>query len=322
MPYDFSAAVAAAKAVVENSNNSQGGGTNRYPIVYPTPGNIITVRLLFNPASGQIVRLINRHEKTVCYKTYNTECPICKVMQEVKNTTGSDPFGRTKGSRCRGISYCQFISSTSPITKSDQKTIIQPGEPILFMYPWSVYTQINALIQAVAQTPTGMDQAFSHADSGLFVQISTSADYKYTTTSVPYMTFTSGRTDDDFTKMLEGMPSLNEELVPSQINESTEKQVKEYADAIYRQFIAPKTPQMTPQTPVPNQMIPPQFAQTNPMSTGVPYPTTPSSAVNAVPTSSAPQCMGHHDSNNVKCIACPAELTCISSTNPDDSVPF
>ena len=229
MAYDFSQAVNAAKAIADRSEG-QATPTYKYPLVYPQPGQTIVVRPLFNPKSNSIVRLINRHEKIPCYRSYGfkkEECPICKVQEDVKNLTGTDPFGRTSASKARGICFAQFISSTIPVEKGQNKGVLQPGELILFMFPWSVYTQINTQITAVAQTPTGMDQAFCHASQGLFVQVSVTNDYKYTTTNVPYMTFNpSNLTDEQFLAQLDGMDNLNDQVIPATLTDEVVAQFK------------------------------------------------------------------------------------------------
>ena len=294
MAFDFGAAIAAANQVVENTQNREGSSNSSYayPLVYPQKGSTLTIRPLFNPASGQVLRLVNRHQKIACYRTYNQECPICKVMQQVKDTTGQDPFGRNQASKSRGICFAQFISSTVNIDKGNDKGILQPGEIILAMFPWSVYSQINATIQAAAQTPTGMDQGFSHAQSGLYLQIQVTNDFKYTTTPVPYMTFPTQMSDDQFIDFLDKMPSLYEQVLPSTVTDEVKKQVDEYADGIYRQYIAPRVaaaPQMTPGTAAPTN-----FGQQVPQAPqGVPgYVPTPAYA------SQAPQNVGYPPMNN------------------------
>lgn len=343
MAYDFQAAVNAAKAVVERQESAGSNTAYKFPLVYPQSGNTIVIRPLFNPASGQIVRLVNRHEKVPCYRTYGIECPICKVMQQVKDTTGQDPFGRTKSSKSRGIAFAQYISSTNQISKGENKGTLQPGEIILFMFPWSVYSAINTMIQAIAQTPTGMDQAFCHSQQGLFIQIQVTNDFKYTTTQVPYMTFPSQMSDDDFMKMLDGMESLNDQVIPAQITEEVDKQVKEYSDAIYRQYIAPRIPtQGVPAGTVPmniGQQIPVQAPQGMPQNFSTPVPntfvpgsTTPAT-VSAPPTppsaaTARPTCYGCHQQNNPQCICCPVEVNCMqdsasSASHPaSDNIPF
>ena len=354
MAYDFQAAINAARAVVEKSQNNDSGNKNyRYPLVYPQAGSTIVIRPLFNPASGQILRLVNRHEKVACYRTYGVECPICKVMQQVKDLTGQDPFGRVKSSKSRGLAFAQYISSTVQISKGENKGFLQPGEIVLFMFPWSVYQQINETIQAVSQTPTGMDQAFCHAASGLYIQVSVTSDFKYTTTTVPYLSFPTQMTDDDFHKMLDGMESLYEQVLPSTINEEVDKQVKEYENQIYKQYIEPRVPTVgVPQGTAPqnfSQIPQPQvnpgavnqqftgyqppmgpgvgqqalgyyadFSRISQSTGGYVQPT--ASTVATTPTASTtvaqafPSCMGQHQAGSPKCIVCPDEMLCLEKS--------
>lgn len=316
MAFDFQSAIAAASAVVEKQE-SQSSKEYTYPLVYPQVGQSIVVRPLFNPKSGQIVRLVNRHEKVACYRTYGIDCPICKVQQQVKDMTGQDPFGRAKKSKARGICFAQYISSTNQYDKGNNRGILQPGETILFMFPWSVYTQINALIAAIGQTPTGMDQAFCHSQSGMYIQVSVSPDFKYTTTNVPYMTFPSSQSDEEFMNMLEGMESLTEQVLPSTITEEVDKQVKEYADAIYRQFINPQVPNQAPyQTPTPQPVdyIATSVQQTPLMNMST---TPPVGAQSIQPPVTEqfqnPACFGNHQDNSPQCICCPVEMLCVDS---------
>lgn len=335
--FDFNSAIAAARAVADRQEGS-GNVNYKYPLVYPQVGQTIVIRPLFNPKSSQIIRLVTRHEKVACYRTYGIDCPICAVQQQVKDMTGQDPFGRSKKSRSRGICFAQFISSTAPYEKSNGQGQIQPGDIILFMFPWSVYTQINATIAAIGQTPTGMDQAFCHAQSGMYLQISVSSDYKYTTTNVPYMSFPTQQTDEEFMTMLESMESLTEQVLPSTITEDVDKQVKEYTDAIYRQFINPQIPNQAPVTPNPVQMSVPTASYSltpNVYTTSVPsvplvdpsipfipdnnavqtsIPMSNNNNVSSTPESQNPPCFGKHQENSPQCICCPTEVTCIESS--------
>ena len=348
MAFDFQAAVAAAQQVVEKKESGGSGGTYRYPLVYPQSGSSITIRPLFNPKSGQIVRLVQRHEKTACLKTYGTECPICKIQQQVKDMTGQDPFGRTSASKSRGICFAQFISASYQLTKGDNGGVIQPGEIILFMFPWSVYSQLNTIIQATSQTPTGMDMAFSHASSGMFIQVSVTKDFKYTTTNVPFMTFPTNQTDDDFIKMLDEMDSLADQVLPSTITEDVSKQVNEYVESINRQFIVPRLASQAPyqaqmqtfSNPVPSpattQASTSSYTQYSQVPAGVPAmnsqytapsaPQVPSPVANpqyaappivpqtAPSADGMPECFGRHQASDTKCICCPCEVQCIEKT--------
>ena len=327
MAFDFSNVVNTATDVVAKTTDTD-KVVYPYPLVYPTPGQTIVVKLLFNPASNSVVRLVNRHEKVPCYKSYGIECPICKAMQQVVDTTGQDPFGKSK-SKSRGISFAKLISSTKPIEyggERDKKTL-SPGDTILLMYPWSVYTQINQLISAVASTPSGMERAFCSADQGLFIQISVSNEYKYSTTNVPFFTYATGLTDEQYMKSLEEMPNLNDQVIPAKIDDKVNAQVKEYADNIYREFISPRVPNQNPTatTPVFANTVPTiPVAPNNTTGGYVPNPTVNiSQTTPTVETPSRPLCFGGYVENEPKCICCPYEVECMAKKNSDDpEIPF
>ncbi len=345
---DFSAAVAAAQAVVDRQMSGNGGASYKYPLIYPPKGNTIVVRPLFNPKSGQVVRLINRHDtnnkdigKVACYRTYNQECPICKMQEQIKDALGQDPFGRVSSSKSRGICFAQFVSSTIPIEKNKDHETLKQGDIILFMFPWSVYQQINTTIQAIAQTPTGMEQAFSHATTGLVIQVTVDDSFKYTTVQVPYITVDTGLTDEQFIAQLESMDDLSEQLLPKTITDDVKKQVDEYTQLLYDQYIAPKTPSYTnnstPQT-VEQAISSPTVSQTGSLPNTTP--STPATANSTTPIQESPQqnperpaCYGKHEEGKPLCICCPVELECkqnsVNTTtdyeeiiDDDDDVPF
>ncbi len=324
MSIDFTQVLQQAAAATQNSGTNGENKQYPYTLVYPQPGATIVLRPLFNPASGQIVRLVHRHEKVACYRTYGVECPICKTMKSVKDMTGQDPFGRKKASKSRGLCFAQFISSTTPVRKGTDANspIVQPGETILFMFPWSVYQQINAIIQAIGQTPTGMDQAFCHAQSGCYIQVNVSNDGKftYTTTQVPYMTFPTDKTDEQFLKDLEGMPSLNEQVLPPTITEEVAKQVTEYEQEIYKTYVSPRVPNAAPVTGQMPQSITQQFTgyqpPVAPPATATPstIPVVPPTATTSDMNAGHPECYGKHQENSPQCICCPDEINCQEET--------
>ena len=268
MAYDFSSAINAATQTV-NGTKAENGVKYPYPLVYVPKGETIVVKILFNPKSGQIARPVNRHDfegnKVACYRTYGMECPICKLLNEVTAVHGKDLLGKSL-SKTRGISFAQYMSSTNPIEVGGEghKTPLKPGDIILFMYPWSVYTQINAMIQAVSQSPSGMERAFCTADEGLFLQIQCSSDYKYTTVLVPYMAYKSGLTNEQYTKMLDEMPNLNEQVLPSSVTSEIDAQVKETVNTIYKKYIAPRVPNQNTATIEPITLNTPVQAPASP----------------------------------------------------------
>lgn len=342
MAYDFSAAIAAAQQAIESQGNNS-APTYKYPLVYPQKGTSITIRPLYNPASGQILRLVYRHEKTACYLTYNQECPICKMHQDIQSLTSQDLFNR----KARGICFAQYISSTAPISKGDNKGNLQSGEIILFMFPRTVYNAMNEQIQVISQNPTGMDQAFSHPEQGLYLQISVDANFQYTTTTVPYSSYPlknpdgTNMNEDQFMTFLDNIDDLYEQVLPKEITEDTRKQVQEYCDELYKQYIQPSTPtagvpqgtapqsfntvaqqapmppQAPPQTNIPqstpavNNVPPaPPAPQTAPVNNPALAQTPATSGTNA----NRPQCFGCYNGSSPNCICCPEDLVCKEAT--------
>lgn len=259
MQFDFSKVLENAKNAIETTDSEK--VSYPYPLVYPAPGQTLIVKILYNPASGQITRLVNRHDKIACLRTYGQECPICKKMQEVMDVLGpgQDPFGKKK-SKARGISYATLISATKPI-KSGEK-ILNPGDTVMLMYPWSVYKQISQALTAITTTPSALERAFENPNEGLFIQISVSDDnkYQYTTTVMPYMTFATGMTDEGYRTWLSSMPSLNEQVLPSTITEAVSKAVQEYVTEIHNTYIAPRIPNLN----VTQNNIPTNIGNINP----------------------------------------------------------
>ena len=339
MAFDFSNVVNTASDVVAKAAETE-RVNYPYPLVYPTPGQTLLVKLLYNPASKSVVRLVHRHEKIPCYRSYGIECPICKYQEQVVSTLGQDPFGKTK-SKSRGISFAKLVSCTKPIeyTQNNTKKKINPGDTVLLMYPWSVYQEINRLINLVASTPSGMEQAFCYADTGLFIQITVTEDYKYSATNAPFQSFQTGLTNQQFMDFLEEMPSLADQVIPATIDEKVDAQVKEYADNIYREFIAPRVPtqNVTDTAPtnlgngIPNAVpasayVPPTVnvpPTTNPNQyTGVNYATQiPTQPTVQAPTK--PNCFGSYTENQPKCICCPHEVECSAlKASYDPELPF
>ena len=223
--YDYQVNVEIDNSVINKDNKKNPTISCKYPIVYPAAGSTV-VRPLFNPASGQIIRLINRDKKVACYRSYNTDCSKCKSHNNATNKQGWVSFGRNKANRAIGLCFAQFVSSTVPIEKGADKATIQPGDIILFMFPRSVYKQLKDIIQPIGRLPTGFDQAFCHYNTGLYIRVQVSDDSKCTTTQVPYMTFDCGKDDDSFLEMLDSMDSLTEQIIPSTITDEIDKKEK------------------------------------------------------------------------------------------------
>ena len=88
--FDLSQVLQQANQVSAESGESSGG---REKLIYPQNGKL-KVRILFNPKSQVVIRKFERHTvngtKVPCMSNYGQDCPICKVLSDIKNAKGTD----------------------------------------------------------------------------------------------------------------------------------------------------------------------------------------------------------------------------------------
>lgn len=329
MSYDFTALAKQAQDAINNSNNAN-NTSFKYALVYPGQGDL-SVRLLYNPASSLVSRLISRHNiqsgnstiKVPCLRTYGQECPICKVLKDIKAATGQELTSFR--SQTRAISFAQYVSSSYNINEG-RSTPINPGDVILLMYPWTVYGDIQSYISEVASTPSGMTEAFTRA-SGYVTKITRGSDNKYTVTNSPFSKFESAKSDEEFLKIIEGVESLNEQVLSSAITEEMTAQINGVVNDLTTRYLVPQAPQVpTYGQPMNAGQVyaqqPPQYPQQTmnvgpnmTMPTQAQYPPNPQSAPvmqspNVAPQSANPECFGKYDPSSDTCLICPNELSC------------
>ena len=314
MAFDFS-------QVLENANkslaNTSEGANYKHKLLYPGQGTL-TVKLLFNTKSNIVMRLINRHtvdEKTkvACMKTFGQECPICKALEDIKNARGVD-LSKLR-SVVRGISFAQYVGSDYKIEG------VNPGDIVLFMYPWTVYKDISSII-AQAKTPEDLESLLA-SNEGFTFKIIRGADNKYTTQIDPFKKYKSCNSDQEFVQLLNGLDALNDQILKSPATEETLKEVKQYAQELQQKYLVNKGPQFV-NNGTQDSMSMANFSamaapQTNQQQTSF-TPTTP----NVVPqvtnqNSNQPPCFGHHGEQDMnKCLLCPVEIQCGQMSN----IPF
>jgi hypothetical protein len=220
MAFDLSNVVRQADDAI-TSGNDKG---NKYGLFYPGVGTSI-VKLLFNPKSNSLFRLINRHEwldkqKVPCLKTYgkDIECPICKAIQEVKNSKGID-LTRHK-SKVRGIGFAHLVEIDYPLTS---KFSPSPGDIVLFMFPWTVYTALSQTV-ADAKEPGQLEQLIA-SNEGYAFNIRHSEDNKYTVMPGMFRKYQTCKSEEEFTKLLENLDSLKDMILPPSMEAITDEQM-------------------------------------------------------------------------------------------------
>ena len=340
MPFDLSAVSATAQRVASESGGNE-RRTYKYPLMYPGTEGTITGKFLFNPKSQAVARLIRRHKindvNQPCARTWDHDCPICNALKEIENVTGKEhPQMR---STVRGISFFQFVSATYDVDN------INPGDIILLMYPWTIYKDLNQILKQ-AENKEDLAQIIASND-GLLVNVIHDKDFRY---SAQINAFTKQRTcntDQEFENLLNGLDSLNEQILPAEYDQDMQNKVNEIAEEIRAEYITPNprmmntnpsvqqvqnpmqafqnTQQMMsqmgqPQIPMnqSQQVMPTGMDPDIPFNNGVQTATMPT-----VPQASAspsqnivngqPECFGRHgdpDIDSNTCLLCPSEIQC------------
>ena len=233
MGFDMSGVQQQAK----NFSERREPGDFKYKLLYPGVGKT-TVKLLFNPKSNSIARLINRHEiddsKIPCLRTWGDKCPICGVLSDIKNATGQD-LTRNK-SRARGISFAQLIETTVVPTRDNSPL---PGDIILFMYPYTVY---KGILDALSDFKTEEDlQGLIGSNESLAFVISRSPDNTYSTRILPGQKYRTCNSQEEFEELLNNMDSLNDQVLPAMCNGDIETQAHDAAMDLKARYLSGNT---------------------------------------------------------------------------------
>lgn len=234
MAFDLSSVLESAAKAVEGNNSRE----NKYPLFYPGVGTS-KLKLLYNPKSNSVMRLINRHEwldkkKVPCMKNFgkDMECPICKLITDVKNAKGID-LARHK-SKVRGIAFAQLISTNYPLTG---KNAPKEGDIVLFMFPWMVYQQLQQTINEAHDAPPEHLQQLIATNEGYTFTINHSEDNKYQTMMNPFTKTKTCGSEEEFEKLLNDLDSLNNMIVPEDITDEIKDNIFKVADEMRLKFL-------------------------------------------------------------------------------------
>lgn len=206
MAYDFSKV---AKEAARSTAEAGGEQEYKYKLVYPGEGKI-KFRLLFNPKSGLVGRLITRHnidgKKVLCASTYShkSDCPICKALEEVSNMGMQYP--REYNARTRAIFLAQFFSADYEVASGN----IKRGDIFILMTPYTIYKEINKWISDFSQDSAIMAKVFGGHEYCVQVIEKGKDSTDWSFRPDPNLTIESAKTDDEFAQLLESQDSLYE----------------------------------------------------------------------------------------------------------------
>lgn len=239
-PFDLSNVLAQAAQVVQQQDESN--NSNNMKLIYPQPG-MLKVRLLYNNASGVVMRKFERHtingQKVTCLQNYGMECPVCKMVENIQNATGSDLWQMKRNTR--GIAYAEYVDSD--YKWDDPKSAPAKGEIVILMFPWSIYNDLNRLISSAGNNIYGL---IASNVGGVFKisRWTENRQTKYRAEIDPFdQQHQTCNSEEEYQKLLMDLPSLNDKFVPIEPNDNIIKSAQSMADELNKEYLAPRVQQ-------------------------------------------------------------------------------
>lgn len=234
---DLSSVLAqAAQVTQEQEEKGDGSGLK---LVYPQNGTL-KFRLLYNQKSGVAMRKFERHKingnQVVCLTNYGQACPICQMLDNISNAKGVDLWQLKRITR--GIAYAEFIEAD--YRWDNPQNAPTKGEIILLMFPWSVYTDLNRLLNSAGQNIYSL---IASNVGGVFkiTRYVEGRQTKYRTEIDPFDNQHQTRpTEEEYAKLLTDLPSLNEKFVPMDLSDKIIKAAQTTADELNREYLSPQ----------------------------------------------------------------------------------
>lgn len=284
MSFDLSQVMAAAKTAVEGTSSG-----NNYPtIIYPATGTI-RVRLLFNPKSSSVMRLIHRHKldsgKIDCAAHYGQDCPVCKQLETIKTVKGLDLW--TLKSKTYGIAYAQFIDVSTGYDFGNRRNVPKRGDLVVLMFPWSVYSQISGCIQKAGENAGQL--LVENESKPIIIERKLQNDrVEYRVDVDTFSTFQSCESQAQFDKFLMDLPDLSDTITPKEMPEGLLIKLQLEADNLSAKYLGG-----TQQAPVYVPPVPP-----TPVTPMIPNPETTNVITPQAPAQLQPQVSVVNDNNN------------------------
>lgn len=233
---DLGNVLAQAAQVTQEQSEKDNAGNMK--LVYPQNGEL-KVRLLYNQPSGVVMRKFERHKingsQITCLTNYGQECPVCKMLDNIQNVKGADLWQLKRTTR--GIAYAEFIEAN--YRWDNPQDAPAKGEIVLLMFPWTVYTDLNRLINSAGQNIYNL---IASNVGGVF-KISRwveKGQTKYRAEIDPFdQNHQTCPTEEEYQKLIMELPSLNEKFVPIEINDNIIKAAKNCADELNAEYLSP-----------------------------------------------------------------------------------
>lgn len=199
---------------VTESSNSKG-----IKVIYPQEGRL-KVKLLFNPKSGVVLKKYDVHKindnRIYCLSQYGKECPVCKSIENIQNTTGADlwKFKRVT----RAVAYAVYVGHKGYVF-NDSRYEPKPGDIVMVMLPWTLYSSINRII-ADEEVDA---EALVASNVGPVLSIDRTKESNQTKYScfidVANVNYQIKESEAEFMEMMNDLPSLDEAYAPPEITD-------------------------------------------------------------------------------------------------------
>lgn len=336
--FDLSKVLENAQSVTEKS----AGNSDLPRILYPGDGSI-SVRLLFNPSSNSVMRLIRRHktdknEKIICASQYHEDCPLCKAIENINSMTGNDLW--TLKSKVTGIAYAQYVSCSQGYDWGSYGAP-KEGDLVVLMFPWSLYKELSGIIQRSGEhanelltTAQGRVITITRGKDGSRIS------YKAEINAFAPL-YESRSSQEEFDNWLVSMDNLNSVIVPETMPSDLLMKLQIEADSLMARYtkashIFPGTASIpnnnniggtavgtvtTPAAPLntgsvsvsPTESVSVSPATVSP-ATSIPTQTSETPIVQPAAPVAAPsaekECFGHLDISKKECLLCSDAIKC------------
>lgn len=307
-----------AEEEISESNNRESENNNEYRIVYPAEDGKLTLRLLYNLKSRILQRKVIRHDtgksKVPCMKMYGEDCPICSEINSAEELKGKDCGAwRKYGYKIRGICYAQIINFDGNYFKGKDDPKV--GDVVLFMYPATIYKKINDIIKdsgdnlkMMISGNLGVPIVVERKLKSRFPEYDASI---YPWGAIKSFEDTQDKTgDEQFDELLMSLPSLSDTIVPALPTEDVRNSVRALSETIRQEYINSNV--MNPEDNVEEKVE--ENPVTNLSELGKSQNSEVVSNESQDSSSGNPDCFGHRDENDPKCMACPYEIECLDVT--------
>lgn len=302
----------------EENKKKNREGAGGPPLVYPVENGTMRLKFLYKEEAGIIQKKITRHQigndKIPCMSMYGQECPICAEIRRVEEQYGKECGAYAKyGYKTRGISYAVLVDHDPGMFKGNDDP--KKGDLILFMYPPSLYNEINNIIVKSGDNI----ESLVAANLGKTIEITRSQKGggfpEYKINVYPYGDEKIKETDEEWDDFIANIPNLKEAMTPAYPTDELNDKVRAAVETIASDYASnnvmnPNSTEESIHTESQNSDNGKSIAENKSEDSNINKPVEGTSAP-ATNADGKPECFGKHSDTENRCLICPLEADCI-----------